>query len=253
MSDTSRPQRRHDGAFPLIDGGSGRGFLTHALIAIAALAALNWLIVTYVPFAIRQIGSSYLIFFYHFPSAICMYVFYAVLCVASVVYLLTKDPVWDARARVAAGVGVLANAVVLVTGSAWAKAAWNAWWIWDDPRLMSAAITWLVYVGYVVLQRSVEDAEKRRTFAAVYGILAILNAALVHYAIRWFGEVSHPKQFSAMSDAEIVSVRWYGVLAFLVFYLLLYRWRYDREYVSEKLEAALQRVRRLEEREGAQP
>lgn len=238
---------RAKGAFPLLGKGSAAGFVLHAALAFAALATLNWLVVHHVPFAIQVIGNSYLIFFYHFPAAINVFVFYGWVLAASILYLKTKDPVWDTRARVAAEVGVLANAILLMTGATWAKAAWGVWWRWEDPRLMSAAVMSLVYIGYLVLQHGMEDDARRRPFAAVYGILAFINIPIVHYSIRWFGEKSHPMEFSQLSDAEIIRVRWFGVAAFFLFYLLLYRWKFERDDVRERTEASLASVRGLEE------
>lgn len=240
------------GAFPWVrPGGRGTGFVVHALAALAALAALHALVIDYVPFSIQKIGSSYLVFFYHFPAALNVFVFYGGVLAASIFYLATREATWDLRARAACEVGLVANAVLLVTGSCWAKAAWNRWWVWDDPRLMSAAIMSLTYLGYAVLQRGVEDPARRRPYAAVYGVLAFVNIPVVHYAIRWLGEVSHPMRFDGLSDAPIVSTRWYGVAAFLVFYLLVYRWRHDSEALRERAAESLERVRLLEERRGA--
>ena len=96
---TSAPSLAPPGAFPWIGDARGRGFLLHAVVALLALLYLNWLIVTEVPFAIQKIGSSYLIFFYHFPSALSTFVFYMGVMVAGVCYLATKNPVWDRRAQ----------------------------------------------------------------------------------------------------------------------------------------------------------
>lgn len=238
---------KRPGAFPLWSDGSPTSFTIHAVLALALLLGLHWKITHDVPFAIKQIGSSYLIFFYHFPSAITTFLFYAGMLAASIAFLVRRNPIWDRRAIAAAEVGVLSNVVLLLTGSTWAKAAWNHWWVWNDPRLMSAAIMSLMYAGYLVLQRSIEDADKRRTYAAILGILAFCNIPIVHFSIQWFGTVSHPPKFSALSDAVIIQTRWFGVLAFFTFYLVLYRWRFHRQVVRESVEESLQRIRRLEE------
>jgi len=218
------------------------------MLALVALLVLNWLVVTHVPLEIKMIGSSYLIFFYHFPAALNMGLLYTAMMGFSVAYLATKRPVWDRRARAAAEVGFLANMVLLVTGSTWAKAAWNAWWVWSDPRLMSAAVMSLIYLGYLMLQGAVEEPQRRRQISAVYGILAFVNLPVVHYSIQWFGQTSHPMKFDSMSQSSIIQTRWYAVLAFLVLYSALYRWGYDRKTRAERLEDALQRIRRIEER-----
>jgi heme exporter protein C len=224
------------------------GFEFHAGIALAIVACLNFLIAKHVPFAIEKIEQSYLIFYYHLPAALSCLVFFSMTLVASIAVLVTGHPAWDRRARTAAGVGLLACTITLTTGSTWASAAWNTWWDWGDARLMSAAVMWLTYAGYVLLQAQIEDAARRRRFAAVFGILAFVNIPLVHWAIEWFGETHHPESFQDLaSDPRITQTRWFGVLAFFVFYLLLYRWRLAREETKERLESVLARVRRIEE------
>lgn len=242
------------------DGGTGRrrgrvspSFWIHAFLALAGIATLNVLIATYAPFSIRKIGPSYLIFYYHFPAAMSCLTFFTINLVASIAVLRTGSAAWDRRARAAGEVGLLTTTITLATGSTWAKAAWGHWWDWSDARLMSAAIMWLTYAGYVLLQNQVDGAAKRRRFAAVFGVIAYLNIPFVHYAVEWFGKTSHPMKFEDLSsDPRITTTRWVGVLVFFVFYLLLYRWRLAREATKERLETVLARVRRLEERaEGA--
>jgi uncharacterized membrane protein len=50
-----------------------------------------------------------------------------------------------------------------------------------------------------------------------------------------------------MKEEEIRDTLNAGMIAFLVFYLLLYRWKYDLDHVKDRADAALNRVRRLEE------
>ncbi|MCI0652157.1 MAG: cytochrome c biogenesis protein, partial [Planctomycetes bacterium] len=129
--------------------------------------------------------------------------------------------------------------------SCWARIAWNKWWIWYDPRLLSAAFMWLVYVGYVVVQTQMEPGAERRRWAAVLGVLAFVNVPIVHFAIQWLGEKSHPQEVGQDS-----AIRWtagYGVLAFFAFYSLVYRWKLAGERARDRLLGALASLRRLEE------
>ena len=220
----------------------------HAGLSVVLLAILNWMIANHVPFSVRKIEQSYLIFYYHFPAALTLSLFFLVNFIASIVVLATNSPTWDRRARVAGEVGLLATSITLATGSTWASAAWNTWWDWSDARLMSAAVMWLTYAGYVLLQNQVEDPVRRRRYAAVFGILAFVNIPLTKYAIEWFGKTSHPETFDDFkSDATITQTRWFGVIAFFTFYLLLYRWRMAREITKERVDSILARVRRIEE------
>ena len=220
-------------------------FMLQAVGALAAITLLNVMIARYVPFRIEGMDSFYLIFFYHFPSAMNCLLFFTVVLVMGIRYLRDHDLRWDRHARVAGEVGLLACSVTLVTGSVWAKSAWNTWWDFSDPRLMSAAVMWLTYAGYVTLQLQMEDGTHRRRYAAVFGILAWLNIPFVHYAIRLLGSQSHPMEITA--EDSITVTQWYGVAAFTVVYTLIYRWKLHREQVRERVEEVLGEVRRLEE------
>ena len=227
-------------------------FLIHAAATLVMVSALNWMISNYVPFSVRKIEQSYLIFYYHLPAALSLSVFFAIVLIGSIMVLRNDSSVWDRRARVAAQVGLVACTVTLATGSVWASAAWNTWWDWSDARLMTAAIMWLTYAGYVLLHDQIDDPVKRRRYAAVYGILAFINVPMTKYAVKWFGKTSHPEAFADFdSDPRIVITRWFGVLAFFSLYLLLYRWRLAREETKERLETVLGQVRRIEEGGGA--
>lgn len=59
----------------------------------------------------------------------------------------------------------------LVTGMLWAKFTWGAYWT-SDPKLNGVAAALLVYAAYFLLRNSLDDADKRARFAAVYNIFA---------------------------------------------------------------------------------
>ena len=55
-------------------------------------------------------------------------------------------------------------------------------------------------------------------------------------------------KFSDLSSSHaIIITRWYGVLAFLIFYSLIYRWKLAREATHDQVQASLTQVRRIEE------
>lgn len=227
---------------------SSVSFIVHAILALAFLLTFNYFIATKVPISVKGIESSYLIFFYHFPSAFLMFLFFTAVFGCSIAYLVTGRELWDRYAKIAGEIGVLGCTITVVTGSIWASMAWNIWWDFKDKRLMFAAIMWLTYAGYVVLQTQMQPGEQRRRYAAVFGILAFINVPLVKYAIAWFGQVSHPLQFQDMSsDPWIRGTRWFGVLAFLILYTLIYRWRHSKELTRNRFDALLSETRRLEE------
>ncbi len=146
----------------------------------------------------------------------------------------------DLLASTAVEVGVLACTITLVTGSIWAKCAWNVFWNFRDKRLMTVSIMWFTYLGYLALRTTIEDPGKRARFCSVFGVIATINVPLVYFALRWFPEGrTHPMVID-LNTASMKVTRWVGALAFLVLYTAIWRIRYRAASVNH-------RVQRLEE------
>ena len=81
--------------------------------------------------------------------------------------------------------------LVLITGSVWARPIWGVWWTWD-PRLTMVAILWTIYAAYVLLRVLAGDNELIARYAAVLGIVGVLDIPILYIAVRlWRG--IHPK------------------------------------------------------------
>src|SRR5450759_2424029 len=135
-------------------------------------------------------GDVQRIFYFHVPSAWAAFLAFAVVFVASIQWLRTKQPRWDAMAVSAAEVGIVFCSIALVTGSIWAKPIWGTWWDWD-PRLPTTLILWLIYVSYVMLRTPVEHPARRASLAAVIGIAGFVDVPVVFMSIRWWRTI-HP-------------------------------------------------------------
>ncbi|MEE3199316.1 MAG: cytochrome c biogenesis protein CcsA, partial [Planctomycetota bacterium] len=180
----------------------------------------------WVPHEEKVLGSSYLIFFFHFPSAInCMNLF-VIGGVCSLIYLLNRNPSMDLWATSAIEVGMLACTITLVTGGIWARAAWGEWdtWIINDPRLMSVYFMWLTYAAYLALRSSMDQGKRRELYCAVFGLLATVNVPVVYYAIRIFGQENHPMSLT-LDETSMKTTMRFGALAFLVLYIGFIRLR----------------------------
>ncbi len=180
----------------------------------------------WVPQEERQLGSSYLIFFFHFPSALNCMEFFLLGGVFSAIYLRNKNPSMDLWAVASIEVGMLACTVTLVTGGIWARAAWGEWdtWVINDPRLMSVYFMWLTYAAYLALRSSMDQGKRRELYCAVFGILASINVPVVYYAIRIFGKENHPMSLT-LNTTSMKVTQWFGWAAFLVLYIGLIRLR----------------------------
>ena len=180
----------------------------------------------WVPQEERQLGSSYLIFFFHFPSALNCMEFFLLGGVFSAIYLRNKNPSMDLWAVASIEVGMLACTITLVTGGIWARAAWGEWdtWVINDPRLMSVYFMWLTYAAYLALRSSMDQGKRRELYCAVFGILASINVPVVYYAIRIFGKENHPMSLT-LDTTSMKVTQWFGWAAFLVLYIALIRLR----------------------------
>src|SRR5262245_12523914 len=99
------------------------------LIAVTAVLMLVTLYQIFIAAPVeRQMGIVQKMFYFHVPSAYCMYLGFTLCAVASAVYLVKRDDRWDALAVAAAEVGSLFCVIVLVTGPLWGRKAWGTYW-----------------------------------------------------------------------------------------------------------------------------
>lgn len=174
------------------------------------LGILNWLsmgmmaVAIYLVFVVapmeRTMGLSQRIFYFHVGSGWVGAAAFLVALVAGVGVLRTGDRKWDRLAAAAVEVGLVFITMIIVTGSIWAKAAWNTWWTWS-PRLTSATVMWLVYVAYFMLRNAMDDPGKRSRFAAVYAIVGFVTVIGTFLSIRLLKDI-HPTIFGSGADVE---------------------------------------------------
>ena len=62
---------------------------------------------------------------------------------------------------------------VLVTGPIWAHQAWSSYWNWD-PKETWAAITWLVYAGYLHMRITRGWRGRRAAYFAILGFGVVM-------------------------------------------------------------------------------
>ena len=154
---------------------------------------MTWVIVAafIFPAPQQQIGDASRIFYFHVPQAWVAVLAFAVSMVASIRYLRKGDIADDYMARAAAGLGFLFCILATVTGSIFAKVAWNAFWNWD-PRQSSVFILLLIYGAYFALRSAIEGEEKRGRLAAVYSIFAFITVPFLVFILPRVMPSLHP-------------------------------------------------------------
>src|ERR1700737_3330264 len=184
----------------------------------------------------RTMGDVQRIFYYHVPSAWTAFLLFFVNLVASVVYLVNRNPKVDALAMVSAEVGVVFCPVVLVTGPLWARPVWGIWWTWD-VRLTSTLVLWLIYISYLMLRRF-STSGQTPVLAAVLAIFGALDVPLVYFSI-WIFRTQHPQPViggGGSIDPRMLHVLLINWLAFLCFAALVCWSRYRLEILQRGVE-----------------
>ena len=136
-------------------------------------------------------GEAQRIFYVHLGSFLGSFIAFGTTVYAGIAYLRTRNPKWDTLGLSSVEIGLGFSTITIVTGMAWARPIWNTWWTWD-PRLTSVAIMWLAYAAYTMLRAGIEDPERRRRFAAVYGIMAFASVLFTIIIIRVRPDTIHP-------------------------------------------------------------
>jgi heme exporter protein C len=168
-----------------------------ALTCIAMLAAL-YLVFVVVPTE-REMGIVQRIFYFHVASAWAAFGGFFVVAGASAVYLWQHSPGADRLAHAAAEVGVLFCSLVLITGPIWARPIWGVWWTWD-PRLTMTVILWAIYASYLMLRAFGGEDEAVRRWAAVLGIIGVLDIPIIRVSVRLLRGI-HPSVITRNDSA----------------------------------------------------
>jgi heme exporter protein C len=189
------------------------------LIGVVAFGLLfrNILVIAGLPEERNQ-GIIFKIIFFHVPMAITALTCALVAFGASVAFLVTKNFKFDALAVSVTEVGLAFLAGNLITGSIWGRVAWGIWWAWD-ARLTSALVCWLLYAGYLMLRRAIDEPTQRATFAAVFSIFAFIDVPIVIFSIKWW-RTQHPQPVfwgEGSFPADWSPFFWWNVLAMILF------------------------------------
>lgn len=194
-------------------------------ITLAALLLSMYTTFIYAPVE-KTMGAVQKIFYLHLPLAMLSFTAFFIVFLTSIMYLYARTPRWDIWALCSAEIGVVFCSLVLITGSIWAKPAWNVWWTWD-PRLTTVLILWCMYVAYLMLRKLLKGGDKTSNIAAVFGIISFINVPITFLAIRMWRTI-HPVVIDS-KGAHISSPMLHTLLlsfvAMTLFFVLLLRFR----------------------------
>src|SRR4051812_32734022 len=179
----------------------GRKF-AHVTLPIYALILLG--IGHFVGLAVappdREMGDVQRIMYAHVPSVWNALLALTTNFVCSVLYLFRPSWKTDSLAEASAEVGLLFGSVGVLLGAIWGRPTWGVYWTWD-PRLTTAAILLVAYMGYLALRRFVEDPEKRATWSAVVGIIAAVDLPIIWFSVKWWRSLHQVQSSPKTTDS----------------------------------------------------
>lgn len=195
--------------------------LTKILWVITAFMILLslYLVFAWVPTEVTM-GIVQRIFYFHVPSAWVSFLAFFMVFISSIVYLVKRSSKWDALAYCSAEIGVVFTSLALISGSFWAKPIWNNWWVWEDPRLTTTLVLWLIYVGYLMV-RSYSSSNQASRFAAVIGIAGFIDVPVVYLSVIWWRS-GHPLVMGQVPDSGLAPPMLITLLVSLTAFTLLY-------------------------------
>jgi heme exporter protein C len=211
------------------------------VLAVIGIALVSWNLYK-ICFVLPQEANvaAYQIVYFHVPAAITAFTGFFVALVASGLYLSTGDLKFDAFAAGVTEVAVAFASVNLATGMIWARYAWGIWWAWD-ARLTSMLTCWLMYAGYLILRRAVDEPTQRAKLSAFLSIFGCVNVAFVYKSIEWF-RTQHPapvlsvRQGGGMGPGMEAPIYW-NYLAMLCIATVLIIVRMRQEGVSREIDS----------------
>ncbi len=200
---------------------------------IGLLAAIFLFVAIYFVFSFAEIETTMLevqkIFYFHISSALTLFLAFGVTCLFSILYLIKRVDKYDTIALVSTEIGIVFGVIVFTTGPIWARFAWNTWWNWE-PRLTSALILWLTYIGYLILRSALAE-EKKRVYSAVLGIIGFLNVPIVYFSVELWQGGLHPDTATKMNLPPTMQTAWlisWFALTLLYLFLLMFRYRAEQ-------------------------
>ena len=132
-----------------------------------------------------QQGNSYRIIFLHVPAAWMSMVIYLALAFWAGVGLVMNTRLSSMMATALAPTGAIFTVITLWTGALWGKPTWGAWWVWD-ARLTSELILLFLYIGFMALQASIDDARRADKAGAVLALVGVVNVPIIYFSVKWW-------------------------------------------------------------------
>lgn len=183
-------------------------------------------------------GDSMRIMYIHVPSAWFALMAYTILAGSSVLWFITRNPIFSIIARSIAQIGMIFTLISLVTGSIWGKPTWGVWWVWD-ARLTSMLLLFFLYLAYIFLWQSITNKDLASKISAALAIVGFVNIPIIKFSVDWWNTLHQPATISKLSAPSIhismLTPLMLMTIAYLFLLITLFLIRYKTELVEVKI------------------
>jgi heme exporter protein C len=186
-------------------------------------------------------GAIYRILFFHAPAAIVGMLGYFVALTLSILYLSGGKLKYDSMAASVVEVSIVFSCINLVTGSIWARIIWGIWWTWDY-RLTSALVCVLIFFGYLLMRKAIEEPTQRARLSSALCIFGCVDVVIVWKSIEWFrnnhpGPVLSIRTGGGTMDPAMERIFYLNFLALLLVAVALVLVRTRQESVAREIDS----------------
>lgn len=189
---------------------AGRLWPWFASLAAVLLSAGLWISFFIAPTDAQQ-GQGYRIIFVHVPASQMAMLIYLVMAGWAGLGLAFNTRLSGMMASALAPTGALFALLSLVTGALWGKPMWGTWWVWD-ARLTSTLILLFLYLGFLALQSSIDDARRADKACAVLALVGAVNVPIIYFSVSWWNTLHQGASVSLNSAPTMATPMLWGML-----------------------------------------
>lgn len=162
-----------------------------------------------------QQGESFRIIYIHVPAALMATGAYSAMAIAAFVALVWQIRLAEMSVAAMAPVGAVFTFIALVTGAAWGKPMWGAWWVWD-ARLTSELILLFIYLGIIALYNAFSDKVLAGRAAAILTLVGVVNLPIIHYSVVWWNTLHQGATISKFEKPSMAPEMLWPLLIMIV-------------------------------------
>jgi heme exporter protein C len=117
---------------------------------------------------------------------------------------------------------------------------WGTWWVWD-ARLTSVLVLFIMYLGLIALQETIEDPARAAKASAILTLVGVVNIPIIKFSVDWWNTLHQPSSVFRMGGSTIAASMLVPLLimatAFTLLFLVLHLMAMRNEILRRRIRA----------------